>query len=139
MFELLFALLFELFALLLALLAEFAIELAGAALLDLILRGIAEVFDTSQFQNPMLAALGYVFMGGTAGGFSLALFPHPLVHPSRIHGISLIISPAVTGLARWLVGSVLRKKGTQITRIASFSYAAVFAFGIALVRFLFAR
>jgi len=58
---------------------EFAANFLGA----LILRGIAEIFDTSEFKNPWLACIGYVFLGGLAGGLSLFFFPHPLVHPCK--------------------------------------------------------
>ncbi len=129
----------ELLGFLAGLFFEAILEFAGAALLDLILRAIAAVFDASKFQNPLLAYLGYVFLGGATGGFSLLLFPHPLFHPSRFHGISLIIGPAITGLAMWLVGAVLRSNQQKITRIESFGYGFAFAFGMALIRFLFTR
>jgi len=73
---------------------EFAAESIGA----LILRGLAAVFDTSEFKNPLLACVGYVFLGGVAGGLSLLFFPHPLVHRSRVPGLSVVISPV---LAAW--------------------------------------
>ena len=65
--------------------------------------GLVEVFDTSEFKNPLLACIGYVFLGGVAGGLSLLFFPHPLFfHPSRIPGLSVIVSPVLAGLGMWL-------------------------------------
>jgi hypothetical protein len=128
-----------LFDLIVGLILEFGIELGGAVLLDLVMRVIAKVFDSSRFQNAFLAFFAYLFFGVAMGAFSLLLFPHHLFHPSRFHGLSLIISPVITGLAMWLLGTELLEKGKQITRIESFGYAAVFAFGMALMRFLFTR
>ena len=114
---------------------EFAAEFFGA----LILRGIAEVFDTSEFKSPLLACFGYVFLGGVTGGLSLLFFPHPLVHPSRIPGVSVIISPILAGLGMSMVGSTLRKRNKKAIQIESFGYGFAFAFGMALVRFIFTK
>ena len=58
---------------------EFALEAA----FDLIFRAIAEVFEISEFNNPLLACIGYFLLGGATGALSLLLYPHPLFHPSR--------------------------------------------------------
>jgi hypothetical protein len=112
---------------------EFAAEFVGA----LILRGLAEVFDTSEFKSPWLACIGYVFLGGVTGCLSLLLFPHPLFHPSRIPGLSVILSPVLAGLGMWMVGVGLRKQNKKVMQIESFGYGFAFAFGMAIVRFLF--
>jgi hypothetical protein len=114
---------------------EFAAEFFGA----LILRGVAAVFDSSEFKNPWLACIGYVFLGGVAGGLSLLFFPHPLVHPSRVPGLSVIISPVLAGLGMSMVGSTLRKRNKRTMQIESFGYGFAFALGMALVRFFFSK
>jgi hypothetical protein len=82
----------------------------------------------------VLAALGYVMLGMATGGVSVFLFPHPLIHPSRIHGISLLVSPVLTGLVMSRIGAALRRYGKHPTQIESFGYGFAFAFGMALVR-----
>ena len=114
---------------------EFALEAA----FDLIFRAIAEVFEISELTNPLLACVGYVLLGGATGGVSLLLYPHPLFHPSRVHGISLLVSPILTGLAMWQVGSLLRTKNKKVIRIESFWYGFTFAAGMALARFCFTK
>ena len=114
---------------------EFALEAA----FDLIFRAIAEVFEISELTNPLLACVGYVLLGGATGGVSLLLYPHPLFHPSRVHGISLLVSPILTGLAMWQVGSLLRTKNKKVIRIESFWYGFTFAVGMAFVRFYFTK
>ena len=112
---------------------EFAAEFVGA----LILRGLADVFDTSEFKNSLLACVGYVFLGSVTGCLSLLVFPHPLFHPSRIPGLSVVISPVLAGLGMWMVGIGFRKRNKKAMQIESFGYGFAFAFGMAIVRFLF--
>ena len=88
MFEFLFELLAAILSLVLEAFLEFAIEYAVAILG----RALMAVFDTSEFENPYLACVGYVFLGGVAGALSLLLFPHRLFPPSRFPGISLVVS-----------------------------------------------
>jgi hypothetical protein len=95
---------------------EFALEAA----FDLIFRAIAEVFEISELNNPLLACAGYILLGGATGGLSLLLYPHSLFHPSHVHGISLLGRPILTGLAMWQVGSLLRRKNKKVIRIESF-------------------
>jgi hypothetical protein len=123
---------------LLELVGEFLLELFMTVVLDLVLRAIVKVFETFRFANPVLASASYVLLGALAGGLSLLVFPHPLVHPSRLHGINLLVSPTATGLAMSLIGSMLSHQDKKVTRIESFGYGFAFAFGIALIRYLFA-
>jgi hypothetical protein len=118
---------------------EALFELAGEALLDLALRALGEVFESVDRANPVLASLGYAILGSLAGGVSLFVFPHPLVRPSRVHGISLLVSPVVTGLLMSFIGSSLRRQGKKVVQIESFGYGFAFALGMALIRFLFVR
>jgi len=130
-------LLLGLVELLLEIFFEAAFEFVAEAMTDLILRGLVAVFDTSEFTNPFVAYAGYVFLGGVSGGFSLLIFPRPLVHPSRIPGMSLLVSPLITGLAMWVLGAMVRKHGKKVMRIESFGYGFAFALGMALVRYVF--
>jgi hypothetical protein len=81
----------------------------------------------------------YFLAGVACGTMSVLVFPHPLVHPSRIHGISLVISPLITGSIMSLLGAELRRHGKESVRIESFGYGFTFAFGMAIVRLLFAK
>lgn len=87
--------------------------------------------------NPLLAAVGYFLLGIAFGIVSLRVYPHPLFHPSKFHGISLLISPVITGFVMSLVGAVLRRKGKQAVRIESFGYGFTFALGLAIIRFIY--
>jgi hypothetical protein len=115
---------------------EAFIESAAAALVDLALRALTRIFPASH-PRPEFAALGYAFLGAVAGGLSVFVVPHPLVRPSRFHGISVVVSPFVTGLTMASVGLLLRRQGKKITGIESFAYGFSFALGMALVRYFF--
>jgi hypothetical protein len=130
---------FELLLALAEIFLEALFELAGEALLDVALRAVGELFENVRLANPMLASLGYAVLGCLAGGFSLFVFPHPLVRPSRVHGISLLVSPVVTGVLMSLTGSALRRQGKKVVQIESFGNGFAFAFGMALIRFFFVR
>ena len=119
-------------------LLEALFEYVLAALFDLCFRAVRAIFNL-EFPNAALAAIGYALLGFAAGGSSLIYFPHPLVHPSRIHGVSLFISPMITGLLMSLTGSFLRKRDKRVLQFESFGYGFAFAFGIALARLLWAK
>lgn len=121
------------------LILEVLFELAGEAILDLALRAIGEMLGRSEFKNPLVASIGYAILGALTGGLSLLIFPHPLIHPSRVHGISLLIAPVVTGSVMAMIGSILRRQGKKATQIESFGYGFAFAFGMALIRLVFTR
>jgi len=123
------------------------LELFGDVILELLFevgisalaRIVRGVFDGDDTENPVLAAIGYLLFGLVAGVASFFLFPYHLVRPSRFHGISLLISPLVTGLFMSQVGAFLRRKDKTNVRIASFLYGFTFALGIAMIRLVFVR
>jgi hypothetical protein len=85
--------------------------------------------------NPPLTILKFTLLGVGLGFLSVFLFPHPLVHPSRLHGISLLISPVMTGFVMGYIGRLVRRRGTTPMQNESFAYGFTFAFAFALVRF----
>ena len=131
--------LLELLGLILEPLLDALFQYVITALVDGLLRSLGEAFQGAEIRNPALASAGFAFFGLIVGGVSLLLFPHRLVHPSRFHGISLLVSPVITGLLMWATGAALRQRDKKVTRLESFGYGFVFAFGMAFIRFLFAK
>jgi hypothetical protein len=125
----------------------FIFELLFEALFELILgvivagayRALRRFFVTARRGNPMTATSVLIIVGFVLGFLSLLVFPHPLVPPSRLHGISLIISPVIMGLAMAAIGRGARRRGRVPVRIESFGYGFAFAFAFALVRLLMLR
>ncbi len=120
------------------LLLEFLLEFAGEIVLDLVSRMALEALQSEEPRYPFGTAFGCFGFGALAGAITLAAFPHPLIHRSRIHGISLILSPLITGAVMSGLGALLRKRGKRVVQIESFPYAFAFAFGMALIRLFFA-
>jgi hypothetical protein len=120
----------------LSVIAETLLEILGEAVIALFARAVGEVFAKSRAVNPFLAALGYFLLGSLTGVVSVFLIPHPLVHRSKVHGLSMLVSPLVTGLVMSQVGVAIRRRGKQAAQIESFGYGFAFALGMALIRFL---
>jgi hypothetical protein len=121
------------------LLFEFLFEVFVEALVALTIRSVRNLFSKVIVFSPILASAFYLLLGSAFGAVSLLLFPHPIFRPSKFHGISLLISPVVTGLAMSQVGNFLRRNDKQPVQIESFGYGFSFALGMAIVRFLFVR
>lgn len=118
-------------------LVEAFFQLALEAIIALFTRSIRNLFAESNMISPILAALGYLLLGLAAGAVTVLLFPHRLVPPSKIRGISLLVSPIITGLIMSQVGTLLRSKGKRAVQIESFVYGFTFALGVAIIRFAY--
>ena len=70
---------------------ELLLECAGEVIVELLLRGGRKLFTMLLVANQSLSILLIALLGVALGFASVGVFPHPLVHPSRFHGISLII------------------------------------------------
>ena len=121
---------------LLGVIAEAILEIAGESLLSLLARAIGSIFNYFFELNPIAISVGLAILGTGAGFLSVTAFPHPLVHPSRMHGLSILLSPFITGLVMSQAGRVLRKQGRKTVPIESFSYGYIFAVAMAVVRFV---
>jgi LytS/YehU family sensor histidine kinase len=123
----------------LELFGEVILQVLLEAVGSLFVRIIGNAFDGVGSESPILAAVGYLALGLVAGLASLFFLPHHLGHPSRFHGISLLISPLITGLIMSQVGAFLRRKDRTTVRIESFLYGFTFALGIAIIRLAFVK
>ena len=63
---------------------------------------------------------------------------HVQVIEFRLH-VSLSIAPLLAGLVMSAIGSIRRGRGMPVIRLDSFAYGFIFAFGMALIRFLFTK
>jgi hypothetical protein len=123
----------------LELLFEALFEIGISAIVAGVYRSFRQFRITSRRGNPVAAAVLLVIVGLGLGFLSLLIFPHALVHPSRLHWISLLISPLLAGFTMATVGRGVRRRGHVPVRIESFGYGFAFAFAFALIRFLMVR
>lgn len=111
-------------------------ELLLGEIIALIARALRRFRVTIRRSNPVLAGAAFILLGIGIGFLSVLALPNPLVHPSKVHGISLLISPLIAGLMLGYVGRVVHRRGRIPVRIESFSYGFLFAFPFALIRLL---
>jgi hypothetical protein len=116
---------------------EAIFEIALESIFALVARSAQNAAEGWKTVDPIIASAVYFFVGAVLGAASLVVHPHPLFHPSRFHGVSLLVSPVITGLVMSRAGSLLRRRGKQSVRIESFGYGFVFALGWAIIRFIF--
>jgi hypothetical protein len=129
----------DLLGFILELLFEALFEIVLSAIVAGVYRSLRHFWITARRGNPIAAAVLLVIVGLALGFLSVLIFPHPLVHPSKVHGISLLISPLLAGLAMAAVGRGVRRRGRAPVRIESFGFGFAFAFAVALIRYLMTR
>ena len=128
MLEILFELLFEL-----------ATQALGEFVLTLGWKSLAHALRGTRKANPVLAILGWAVIGSICGVISAFIFPHRLLPPSRLPGLSLIVAPLVSGALMKAVGDRRREAGKDTTILATFWGGTIFAFAMAAARFFLIR
>lgn len=88
--------------------------------------------------NPMLAGFGCLVLGTVAGITTLLLFPNRLWPAAPVPGVSLVVSPVLTGLVMRRYGQWKADHDRKPTFLGSFYGGALFAFPMAVLRFIFA-
>ena len=125
-------------------LAELILEVFGDIIFQVVFEVLTEfgfeslsnLFQPRKKAHPLLAACGLLLLGGALGlGFAL-LLPHRLIPKSRLPGLSLVLAPLGVGLVMQGFGMWRRKRGGTPTCLATFWGGAIFAFSMALVRWL---
>jgi hypothetical protein len=126
--EILFELLFEL-----------VVQVVGELLLTLGWESVGHAFRGSRTANPILAAVGWAMIGALCGAVSVLAAPHRLLPASRVSGVSMLLSPPISGVLMKAIGDQRRAVGKDTTLLATFWGGAMFAFAVATTRFLLMR
>ena len=114
---------------------EFLFQALIQALVELGFHVVAEPFRKTP--NSIVAALGYLLLGTITG--LLSLWPAPSHLASHWRIANVVFTPLVIGFVMLLVGSWRARQGLSVLRIERFAYGFLFALGIALIRFFFAK
>ncbi|MDQ8181967.1 hypothetical protein [Pelagicoccus sp. SDUM812005] len=121
---------------------ELFLEVIAEIFLQVVVEILADcgihVFKRKPVQNPIPAAIGYFLFGCLAGGLSLLIFEGSFISDPRLKIANLILAPLVAGLAMAWIGKRRRRGGKDSVRIERFCYGFLFAFGVALIRFVWA-
>ena len=118
-------------------LGEFVLQLAFEVLAELGLRALGAPFQKAP--NPWLAGIGYAAFGGAAGGLSLWLISSHLVKSQSLRILNLILTPIAVGVLMSAFGTWRSHRAQTLLRIDRFAYGYLFAFSLALTRFVFAK
>ena len=87
--------------------------------------------------TPVLSGTGHLLLGVAAGALSLLIVPRRLTPHSPLPGLSLVLSPLGTGIVMHWIGEFWRERSRDRPVLFSFRAGAIFAFGMALVRFVY--
>ena len=129
----------EMLAAILEILGEVFLEVCLEFLASLLVRVGRRAISTPPRQGRFFTGFLFAVFGASAGLLSVRIFPHPLVHPSRFHGMSLLISPIITGLVMFATGRLELRLGRKPTQIETFWIGFVFALALAIVRFVLVK
>ena len=121
---------------------ELILEVVGELFLQVAVELLADcgihVFKRKPLRNPVAAAVGYLLFGAVAGGLSLLVFEDSFITHPALRVANLVLAPVLAGYAMALIGKARNKRGKEPLRLERFAYGFLFAFGISLVRFLWA-
>ena len=118
-------------------LLEFILQISGEIFFEVAFKKVSAKRWEHEDLSATIAVLMYFGLGLITGWLSILIFPHSFIRSSRLHGISLIITPLLAGLTMSGIGWVRQWQGKLVIRLDTFAYGFIFAFGMALVRFLF--
>jgi hypothetical protein len=117
---------------------EFILQLFGEVLLELGCNALTEPFKRREDRNPVLAFVGYGFLGFAVGCLSLVWFPQSFARSLESRITCLLLIPLLSGAVMASFGWLRKHRGKRYIQLDSLSYGSICAFGIALVRFKFA-
>jgi hypothetical protein len=121
---------------LLELIFEFIVEFLFQIIVDIGFECFAETFRKHRSLPPFLAWIIIPLVGGLVGLFWSKMFPQRILRGPEVPGTSLLLAPLCTGVTMKLFGDWRRRSGRQPTTLATFWGGALFAFSMALVRWL---
>ena len=121
---------------------EIIVEIFLEVFLQFVLEILAEVgMHTLGFHNkphPAIAAIGYLLFGAVLGGLSLLFFDQSFISDPGLKLLYLFAAPVVLGLVMSLIGKVRVSRDKDVIRLEKFAFGFLFAFGLAVVRYLWA-
>ncbi|HMC92892.1 MAG TPA: hypothetical protein VKI45_10560 [Allosphingosinicella sp.] len=119
---------------------QFVGEIVLQALFELLaemgVRSLAAPFRRPR--HPVWATIGFTLWGITAGAISVWVFPESPIHNPLFRRMNLVVTPVAVGFLMTFVGKIRLKKGQELMRLDRFGFAFVFAFAMALIRFIWA-
>ncbi len=89
--------------------------------------------------SPSLAAIGYLGWGALAGALSLWILPQHFIRTPWLGIANLFLTPLLVGFMMAKLEALRRNCQQELIHLDSFAYGFCFAFGMALVRHIWAK
>ena len=115
---------------------EIFLQVAAEILIELGFGSVRELLRQRTRAHPAVAGIGVALLGGLAGVLTSVIWPTRILRPAAFPGTSLLVSPLVTGLVMDRYGQWRERGGVERSTLATFWGGALFAFSMALVRFV---
>ena len=115
---------------------EIFLQIVAEMLIEFGFGSIGESLRQRSRAHPVVAAVGVALLGGLAGVLTSVIWPTRMFRPGPVPGASLLVSPLITGLVMDRYGQWRDGKGIGRSYVATFWGGALFAFSMALVRFV---
>lgn len=122
------------FEFLVSLIGEVILQVMGEALIQSGWKVFSEPFRRKR-ANPIVAGIGLICLGGLGGLLTSFIVPNRIFGLSGIKGVSIAMSPIITGLIMHRYGQWCDERGRPRSSFATFWGGALFAFGMAAVRY----
>lgn len=116
-------------------LGEIFLEVFGDVFLDFLWISITSGFGPKRRTHPVAAAFGLVTVGVLAGFLTTLVLPRRIIHTQGVRGASLLVAPLISGLVMAFYGRQRAIRGHNRSYFATFWGGALFALGMAVVRF----
>ena len=129
----------ELLLVLLEIFGELVFEVGGEFLIGLGIESMVAPFKKAQDSSLSFSIVGIVLLGTISACLFHLVVPYQITRPLKFQGISLLISPFLTGACLHRFGVWRRSHERPTTRIATFWGGALFGFSFSLVRLLSLR
>jgi hypothetical protein len=123
------------FEILLEVLLEGLLQVIVEVILELTWHGLLGKLSERR-AHPILAFVVVFLLGAAIGLAFVAVAPNRVLPFGRIPGASLVLSPLLAGVIMEYFGRWRRARGGSPSLISTFWGGALFAFGLALTRFL---
>ena len=101
-----------------------------------IVHSLGAPFRRRESTHPDLALVGYALFGIGLGAVSLWAFPDLFIEARWLRVVNLMVTPVLAGLAMSALGALRRRRGMDLVALDTFRCGFAFAFGMALVRFI---
>ena len=115
---------------------EAFLPIASELLFEVGLESMGEALRRRRHVHPVVAGIGIALWGALAGAVLSLIWPARIFQPVLLRGASLVVSPLISGAVMHEYGQWRDRQREPRSHLATFWGGALFAFSVALVRFL---